>query len=171
MASELKSLSDIDLSKLPEATGWKFTLVVSSYHNDITFPLRDGAVEMLKAKGVSENDIRTEFVPGTYELTSAAQMVAESSNSDAIICLGCVIKGQTDHDKYINHAVAQGLTKVGLEYRLPVIFGVLTPNTHEQATDRAGGKHGNKGHEAAAAALEMVAMRKRLLGQKQKAGF
>jgi 6,7-dimethyl-8-ribityllumazine synthase len=171
MASDLRSLSDIEIDRLPEAKGWRFAVLVSNYHEDITHPLRDGAIEMLKARFVADEDILIDYVPGTYELTSGAQMLAESAKVDAIICLGCVIKGHTDHDKYINHAVAQGLTHLGIKYHMPVIFGVLTPNNHQQAVQRAGGSLGNKGHEAAAAAIEMVAMKHRLGGRSQKAGF
>lgn len=171
MASEIKSLSDIEIESLPEAQGWRFGLLVSRYHDDITTPLRDGAIEMLKARFVHDEDILIDYVPGTFELPVAAQFLAEVAKLDAVICLGCVIKGNTDHDKYINHAVAQGLTNLGLKFNLPVIFGVLTPNNHQQAVQRSGGALGNKGHEAAAAAIEMVAMKRKLFNHSNKAGF
>jgi 6,7-dimethyl-8-ribityllumazine synthase len=95
-------------------------------------------------------------VPGSFELTLGAQLLAQHEEIDAVICLGVVIQGETKHDDYICHAVAQGITNVGLKFNKPVIFGLVTTNTLEQAWDRAGGKHGNKGVEAAVAAIHML---------------
>lgn len=156
MATYLKSLSEYDANNVPSGKGKKFALIVSEYNPDITFSLRDAAIETLLQHEVEESDIELTHVPGTFELPSAATIINEKYQPDAIICIGCVIKGETDHDKYINHAVAQGLVNLSLEIYKPVIFGVLTPNTHQQALDRAGGKHGNKGVEAAVTALKML---------------
>lgn len=155
MASGLKNLSDYDPNAVPSAAGFTFGIVVADYHTDITFPLRNGALQTLKDHGASEEQIVEVHAPGTFELPLSAMHLLENG-CDAVICLGCVIKGETDHDKYINHAVAKGIMDLNLEYSQPVIFGVLTPNTHQQALDRAGGKHGNKGVEAAVAAIKMV---------------
>jgi len=157
VASILKSLSDYDLNEVPSASGFRFGIVVADYHTDITFSLRDAAIKTLIKHGASESDIEEVHAPGTFELPLAAAHLL-SGGKDAVICLGCVIKGETDHDKYINHAVAKGIMDLNLEYGQPVIFGVLTPNTKQQALDRAGGAHGNKGVEAAIAAIKMVNM-------------
>ncbi len=112
----------------------------------------------LKEHGVREDDIYIQVVPGTFELPYAAQKLIKDEKLDAAICIGCVIKGDTDHDKYINAAVTNAIMDLNLKHELPVIFGVLTPNTKQQALDRAGGKHGNKGVEAAVSALKMSAI-------------
>ncbi len=156
MATALKSLSDHDPNEIPDISGNSFALVVADYHTDITFPLRDAAVETLLKYGAKEEDISIHYVPGAFELTAGAHFVATSLDVNAIICLGCVIKGDTDHDKYIDHAVAQGITDLIIRHSLPISFGLLTPNTHQQAVDRSGGKHGNKGVEAAIAAIKMA---------------
>ncbi|MEX0812481.1 MAG: 6,7-dimethyl-8-ribityllumazine synthase [Chitinophagales bacterium] len=158
MATFLKSLSDYDPANVPSGKGRRFSVIVSEYNSDITFALRDAAIETLLKHHVKEEDILLDHVPGTFELPSAAAMLYKKYKPDALICIGCVIKGETDHDKYINHAVAQGLVNLSLEILKPVIFGVLTPNTHQQALDRAGGKHGNKGVEAAFTALKMLGL-------------
>lgn len=158
MATHLKSLSEYDFEAVPSGKEKRFILIVSEYNSDITFPLRDAAYETLLKHEVAEKDIEIVYVPGAYELPSGATLAHQKSKPDALICLGCVIKGETDHDKYINHAVAQGLVNLSLEIKKPVIFGLLTPNTHEQAKDRSGGKHGNKGVEAATSALKMLGL-------------
>ncbi len=158
MASSLKNLSDYNPEKIPSVEGKKFGIVVSDYNSDITFKLLEGCVETLLKHGAHENDIYVEYVPGAFELTFGAKIILDKYPVDAAICLGCVIKGETDHDKYINHAVAQGVTQLSLQTGKPVIFGLLTPNTYQQAADRAGGKHGNKGVEAAVAAIKMVVL-------------
>jgi len=155
MASGIKNLSDYNPDEVPSASGFRFGLVVTDYHTEITYALREAAIGTLLKHGASEENIDEIHAPGTFELPLSAQHLLEKG-CDAVICIGCVIKGGTDHDKYINHAVAQGIMNLNLEYSQPVIFGVLTPNTMEQAKDRAGGKHGNKGVEAALAAIKMV---------------
>ena len=116
-----------------------------------------GAYETLLKHGAQEKNIITQTVPGSFELTLGAQKMAQKPEVDAVICLGCVIQGETKHFDFICHAVAQGITDVSIKFNKPVIFGVLTPNTQEQAMDRAGGKHGNKGDEAAITAIKMLA--------------
>lgn len=111
--------------------------------------------------GAQPENILISFVPGSYELTLGAQLQLENANIDAVICLGCVIQGETRHFDFICDAVAQGITNLNIKYNKPVIFGVLTPN-NQQAIDRAGGKHGNKGDEAAATAIKMLALKHKL---------
>ena len=156
MASSLKNLSEYDADKIPNGKGKKIGIVVSEWNKAVTFKLHEGCWETLLKHGVDEKDITLQIVPGSFELPMGARQLAIQEKPDAIICLGCVIKGETDHDKYINQAVASGIMQLGLTTGIPVIFGVLTPNTQEQAEERAGGKHGNKGVEAAIAALRMT---------------
>jgi 6,7-dimethyl-8-ribityllumazine synthase len=143
----------------------RIAVMVSKWNNEITHVLRDGAVALLVAAGVSEKNIFVYDVPGSYELPSAAQFALEVDLSlDAVICLGVVIQGETRHFDFICDSVAQGIRQVSMDYNKPVIFGVLTPNTDQQARDRAGGKYGNKGEEAAVAALEMIDLQRSLQG-------
>jgi 6,7-dimethyl-8-ribityllumazine synthase len=123
----------------------------------VTNALYAGAYETLIKHGAQEKNIISQTVPGSFELTLGAQKMAQKPDVDAVICLGCVIQGETKHFDFICHAVAQGITDVSIKFNKPVIFGVLTPNTQEQAMDRAGGKHGNKGDEAAITAIKMLA--------------
>lgn len=134
----------------------KFAVIVSEWNEEVTESLYQGAYETLVANGVAKDNIIRKSVPGSFELTLAAQWMAEQKNIDAVICLGCVIQGETRHFDFICDAVAHGITNVALKYNKPVIFGVLTPNNQKQALDRAGGKHGNKGDEAAITAIKML---------------
>ena len=150
-----KNLSQYQRGSVPEASGMRVGIVVSEWNSDVTFALKDGAVQTLLEHGVNENDIALRYVPGSFELTAGAQMMAKKNIFDAIICLGCVIRGETPHFDYICQGVTVGLTQVSIKYEIPVIFGVLTTNSLEQALERAGGKHGNKGVEAAITAIKM----------------
>lgn len=134
----------------------KFGIVVSEWNDQVTESLLTGAVETLLKHGVKKENIFRKNVPGSFELTLGAQWLAEIKEIDAVICLGCVIQGETRHFDFICDAVAHGITNVGLKFNKPVIFGVLTPDTLQQALDRAGGKHGNKGDEAAITAIKML---------------
>ncbi|MCF8236585.1 MAG: 6,7-dimethyl-8-ribityllumazine synthase [Saprospiraceae bacterium] len=156
MSSTRKSLSDPGPSPIPNAQKFRFGLVVSQWHDDITGPLSKGAVDTLLEYGAREDSIYRIDVPGTFELPMGARMLNSRTKLDAIICIGCVIKGETAHNEYINQAVANGLVQFGLMSGIPCVFGVLTPNSLEQAQDRAGGKHGNKGIEAAVTAIQMA---------------
>lgn len=140
----------------------RFGIVVSEWNTEITEALYEGARSTLLKFGVSEYDVVRRNVPGSYELTLGAQLMAERKEFDAIICIGVVIQGETKHFDFICGAVGQGLTNLNIKYNLPVIFGVLTPNTMQQALDRAGGVHGNKGDEAAITAIKMAALKKEL---------
>jgi 6,7-dimethyl-8-ribityllumazine synthase len=156
MATRLKNLSSYSDTNLNQITDKKFALVVSEWNSEITEALYQGAYDTLLKNGALKDNLIRRTVPGSFELSLGAQWMAQLEEIDAVICLGCVIQGDTKHFDFICQAVAQGLTDVALKYNKPVIFGVLTPNTHQQALDRAGGKHGNKGDEAAITAIKML---------------
>ena len=162
MASTIKNLSDYSNKNLINIGDKKFAIVVSEWNDQVTESLYNGAIQTLKEYGATEENIISETVPGSYELCLGAQWMAEQPDVDAVICLGCVIQGETRHFDFICDAVAQGLTRVSLDFNKPVIFGVLTPDTLQQALDRAGGKHGNKGDEAAITAIKMLGLRQKL---------
>ncbi|HEY0030341.1 MAG TPA: 6,7-dimethyl-8-ribityllumazine synthase [Bacteroidia bacterium] len=162
MSSAHKNLSEFEGSDIPSGAGMRIGIVVAEWNAAITGALFDGAVRTLVDNGVKKDDILITTVPGTFELTLGSQFLCEDKSIDAVIALGCVIQGETRHFDFICDAVAHGITNVSLKYNKPVIFGVLTPNTLQQAQDRAGGKHGNKGDEAAVTALKMVALKKGL---------
>lgn len=136
----------------------RFAIVVSRYNESITEKLLDGAVEQLRAAGIADPSIDVARVPGAWEIPLAAQRMARSGKYRAVCCLGAVIRGETTHDQHINRQVSLSLGQLSLETGIPVLFGVLTCNSLEQAIHRAGGNVGNKGQECAAAALEMVAL-------------
>jgi 6,7-dimethyl-8-ribityllumazine synthase len=135
-------------------------IVVAQWHNDITGALLKGAIDSLKKSGIPSSSIIIKHVPGSFELPLGAQWLREHDNADAVLCLGCIIQGETPHFDYISQAVANGIMALNLKYNIPVIFGVLTTNTVKQAKQRSGGKHGNKGADAAIAALEMLELKK-----------
>ena len=162
MSSANKNLSNFEGSEIPTGKGIRIGIVVAEWNIAITGALRDGAIKTLLENGVAEKDIVLKYVPGSFELTMGAQFLCEDKTIDGVITLGCVIQGETRHFDFICDAVAHGVTNVSLKYNKPVIFGLLTPNTVQQAEDRAGGKHGNKGDEAAVTALKMIALKKEL---------
>ena len=162
MSSTDKNLSEFSTGGLADVSGLKFAIVVAEWNGEVTEQLFEGARHTLLSNGVSEENIIRGDVPGSYELTLASQWFAQREDIAAVIALGAVIKGETLHNEYINHAVAQGLANVSLKYDKPVIFGVLTPNNLQQALDRAGGKHGNKGDEAAITALKMISLKTKI---------
>lgn len=166
MATNLKNLSAFE-KELPSASGLRFGIVVSEWNSEITDKLLEGALETLLKQEVDEEDIIIKNVPGSFELTMGAQFMGEYTEVDAVICLGCVIKGETPHFDYICQAVAQGLTNVSLEYNIPVIFGVLTTLNADQAKERAGGEHGNKGIEAAVTALKMAMLQDEMMEEQE----
>jgi len=147
-------------SNVPDASGMKIGVVVAEWNSEVTFAMKEDAVQTLMKHGVKENDIILRHVPGSFELTAGTQMMARYAFVDAIIGIGCVIRGETPHFDYICQSVAAGLTQVSIDFEIPVIFGVLTTNNLEQALDRSGGKHGNKGVEAAVTAIKMVALKR-----------
>ena len=140
----------------------RFAIVVSRYNEHITGKLLAGAVETLQAAGVADGDIDVAWVPGAWEIPLVAQRFAQAEEYVAVLCLGAVIKGETTHDEHINRQVSLSLGQIALATDVPVLFGVLTCNTVEQAIHRAGGNVGNKGVECAQAALEMVRLLERL---------
>lgn len=152
-----KNLS-VFASEVPSAAGMKFGIVVAEWNSEITGALLDGAAKTLREAGCAEHNIVVKYVPGTFELTLGAQFLAEYTDVDAVIVLGCVIQGETRHFDYVCQGVTQGITQLMINWNMPVAFGVLTTDTMQQALDRAGGKLGNKGDEAAATAIKMVAM-------------
>ena len=156
MATVNKNLSNYDFSLVPSARGMKFGVVVAEWNENITEGLFKGAMEALLNCGCEESNIFRKNVPGSFELPLAAQFFFESTDVDAVICLGSVIQGETKHFDYVCQSTALGIKDVSLKYNKPVIFGVLTDNTMQQAVDRSGGKHGNKGTEAAISAIKMV---------------
>jgi 6,7-dimethyl-8-ribityllumazine synthase len=140
----------------------RFAIVVSRYNEHITSKLLAGAVETLRAAGINDESIDVAWVPGAWEIPLVAQQLAQSDSYAAVLCLGAVIRGETTHDEHINRQVSLSLGQIALETEVPVLFGVLTCNTLEQAIHRAGGNVGNKGVECAAAALEMVRLLQKL---------
>jgi 6,7-dimethyl-8-ribityllumazine synthase len=155
-----RNLSEYDPNIVPDASDMRFGIVVSDWNKEITWSLLNAAVNTLKKQGCKEKNIIVKHVPGSFELTLGAQLLAEYDDLDAIICLGCVIQGETPHFTYICQGVTQGITQLNLEYNIPFIFGVLTTNSQQQAIDRAGGKLGNKGDEAAVTAIKMAALQR-----------
>src|ERR1700712_3755023 len=156
MATQLKNLSDFSGIEVPSAAPYSFGIVVSEWNTEITNALYQGAYKNLLDNGALAANITTYAVPGSFELTSGADLLLKNSKLDAIICLGCVIQGETRHFDFICNAVAIGLTNIAIKYSKPVIFGVLTINNQQQAIDRSGGKHGNKGDKAAIPAIKMA---------------
>ena len=151
-----KDLSLYDFKSVPSAENMRFGIVVAEWNPEVTFALANGAIETLKKHGAKDENILLKHVPGSFELPLGAQFMAEYGNVDAVIILGCVIQGETRHFDYICEGVTQGTKDLNLKYNKPFIFGLLTTNNQQQALDRAGGKHGNKGDEAAVTAIKMI---------------
>jgi len=162
MATVNNNLSDYDISSVPNASKMVFGIVVSEWNEKITKGLLNGAYTTLLKHGAIESNITVKFIPGAFELPLGAQTMLEKTNVDAVICLGSVIQGETKHFDFVCEGAALGIKDVALKYNKPVIFGVLTDNTEQQAIDRSGGKHGNKGDEAAVTAIKMVDFQKSL---------
>jgi 6,7-dimethyl-8-ribityllumazine synthase len=155
-------LSDYDSESVPDAGKMRFGIVVSDWNSKITHALLEAATVTLKKHGATDKNIVIRHVPGSFELSLGAQFLAEYDDLDAIICLGCIIQGETPHFNYICQGVTQGITQLNLEYNIPFIFGVLTTLNLEQAMERAGGRHGNKGDEAAVTAIKMAALQREM---------
>ncbi|MBL1231370.1 MAG: 6,7-dimethyl-8-ribityllumazine synthase [Flavobacteriales bacterium] len=160
MATVNKNLSDYDAASIPDGASMKIAIVVAEWNEQITQGLLNGAYNTLLKHNVAKENIVIQYVPGSFELPLGAQTLLEKTTLDAVICLGSVIQGETKHFDFVCNATALGIKDVALKYNKPVIFGVLTDNTMQQAIDRSGGKHGNKGDEAAITALKMVAFQK-----------
>ena len=145
-----------------DAKGLKMTLIVSRFNEFISTKLLDGALDCLRRHGIKEDDVSVVWVPGSFEIPFLAKKIALKKEVDAIIALGAIIRGATDHYEYIASEVAKGIAHTALETGIPVIFGVLTTDTIEQAVERAGTKLGNKGFDAAMSAIEMANLNKKL---------
>lgn len=158
-----KNLSDYKLEQLEILNDVSIGIIVSEWNKEVTENLLEGALNTLKEHGVQSNQIKVETVPGSFELPLGAQMMIEYAEVDAVICLGAVIQGETRHFEFISQAVAQNINRLSTDYTTPVIFGVLTTENQQQAKERSGGKHGNKGVEAAVSALKMLSLEYKLL--------
>ena len=158
MATALSNLSDYNTEDVPNANGLRIGLIVSQWNKEITHALYKGAVETLISHGVKDQDIITFHVPGSFELPFGASKMIDKHAPDAVIVIGSVIQGETKHFDFVCQATAQGVMDLNIQTQTPVIFCVLTDNTLQQAHDRSGGKHGNKGVEAAVAAIQMATL-------------
>ncbi|MEA1874375.1 MAG: 6,7-dimethyl-8-ribityllumazine synthase [Bacteroidota bacterium] len=159
MSTQNRNLSDNKLDNYPDAKSWKIGILTAEWNPEVTHALRDAAVNLLHENGVMPKHINLQDVPGSFELIHGAKIMAETGKFDAVICFGCIIQGETRHFDFIAQGVTQGIVDLNIKYNIPFVFGVLTTNDQQQALDRAGGKHGNKGDEAAAAALKMIQLK------------
>ena len=151
-----------EIQPAPTSTADRYAIVVAQWNRSVTGVLLDGAVATLTAAGLPDDHIDVAWVPGSWEIPLIAQRMAASARYAAVICLGAVVRGETSHDQHINRGVSLAIGEIALQFDLPVLFGILTCESMEQALDRAGGNHGNKGSECAEAALHMVALLKNL---------
>ncbi len=156
MATVNKNLSHYDKDSIPNGADFKIGIVVSEWNENITFNLLKGAKEALLENGVKEENILVYYAPGSFELPLASQWLLEKEDIDGVVAIGSVIQGETKHFDFVCDATAKGIKDVSLKYNKPAIFCVLTDNNLQQAIDRSGGKHGNKGVEAAIACIKMV---------------
>jgi len=156
MATAFQPLSSYNPDTVPDATAMRFGIVVSEWNRQITEKLFEGTYKTLIRHGACPENIYNEWVPGSFELTFCARQMAEKLPIDAVIVIGCVIKGDTPHFDYVCLSVTKGITELNLRYDIPFIFGVLTTDDRIQAEERAGGKYGNKGDEAAITAIKMI---------------
>ncbi|MFQ7112815.1 6,7-dimethyl-8-ribityllumazine synthase [Hallella bergensis] len=156
MATTLHNLSDYDFSKVPDASNMCFGIVVSEWNPEITGALLDGAVKTLEKHGTIPENIHVKTVPGSFELVYGAQQMCKNDGFDAVIILGCVIRGETPHFDYICEGVTHGISYLNANQNIPVVFGLLTTNDLQQAKDRSGGRLGNKGDECAIVAIKMA---------------
>jgi len=156
MATAYHNLSEYDINSVPSAEGLKFGIVVSEWNENITAALLHGAEETLKKHGVKAEDIIVYTVPGSFELTYGASLFVKSGKVDAVIALGCVVRGDTPHFDYVCAGTTQGIAALNAQGDIPVIYGLITTENMQQAEDRAGGVLGNKGDECAITAIKMV---------------
>ena len=158
MATELHNLSAYNPETVPEASRLRFAVIVSEWNPEVTEKLKEGAFNTLLKHGVKPDNITVVYVPGSFELVYAAKRIVGSIRPDAVIGLGCVIRGETPHFEYVCAGVTQGFSTLNAAGDIPYIFGLLTTDNQQQAIDRAGGKHGNKGDECAVTAIKMAAL-------------
>ncbi|MCQ2131840.1 MAG: 6,7-dimethyl-8-ribityllumazine synthase [Bacteroidaceae bacterium] len=161
MSTKNHNLSLYDINSVPDASGMKIGIVVAEWNENITGALLQGALDTLLLNGVKEEDIHTETVPGSFELVFGSAQMAQT-DVDAVIAIGCVIRGDTPHFDYICQGTTQGLAHLNATQGKPIIYGLLTTNNLEQAQERAGGRLGNKGDECAVTAIKMVALSRKL---------
>lgn len=172
MSSSHQNLSTLDKENIKNLEHSKIAVITAAWNHEITFAMRDACIETLHSFNCLDENIINVEVPGAFELPSAAKMLLANHKIDAIICIGCVIRGETKHDEYISNAVASGIMTLSIASGKPVIFGVLTPNDLQQAKDRSGGKYGNKGVEAAQTAVKMIHLANEVKNiDKKKIGF
>ena len=162
MATAYHNLSDYDFNSVPNAEDMRFGIVVSEWNYNITGALLAGAVKTLQTHGAKDENILVQHVPGSFELTFGSAQMIQSGKVDAVIAIGCVVRGDTPHFDYICEGVTAGLSRLNVEYDVPVIFGLITTNNLLQAQERSGGRLGNKGDECAITALQMMAFRQHL---------
>jgi 6,7-dimethyl-8-ribityllumazine synthase len=160
MSTENHNLSDYDDHQLASAADMRFGIVVSEWNPNVTEKLLEGVLETLQKQGAMPDQIIVHSVPGSFELVYGSKLLVEKANVDAVIALGSVVRGDTPHFDYICQGVAQGIANLNIIQPIPVIFGVLTTDNMQQATDRAGGRYGNKGDEAAITAIKMVTLKR-----------
>lgn len=161
MATENKNLSQYDKKIIPNAESLRFGIITSQWNEQVTYGMRNGAIETLKDCGAIDDNILLWEVPGSFELVHAAKRMLDTNEVDAIIVIGCVIQGETRHFDFVCQGVAQGIAQLNAEQsKVPIIFCVLTDNTFQQSLDRSGGKLGNKGVEAAITAIKMAVLGK-----------
>ena len=156
MATALHHLSDYDSAQVPDASNMCFGIVVSEWNPEVTGALLDGAVSTLEKHGALPENIHVKRVPGSFELIYGAHQMTLNDSYDAVIILGCVIRGETPHFDYICQGVTQGIAQLNVTSQTPVVYGLLTTNDLQQAKDRSGGKLGNKGDECAVVAIQMA---------------
>ena len=156
MATAFQPLSNYNPDTVPNAESMRFGIVVSEWNRQVTEKLFEGTYNTLIRHGVHPDNIYMEWVPGSFELTFGARQMAESLPIDAVIVIGCVVKGDTPHFDYVCMSVTQGITALNVKYDIPFIFGMLTTDNMLQAEERAGGRYGNKGDEAAITAIKMT---------------
>ncbi len=156
MATAYHNLSSYNPDTVPDGSNMTIGIVVSEWNDGVTNSLLQGTIDVLIKHGVKEENILIDYVPGSFELTFGAKHMAENKSVDAVIALGCVVRGGTPHFEYVCSGVTQGITDLNIRYDIPFIFGLLTTDTMQQALDRAGGIHGNKGDESAITALKMI---------------
>lgn len=156
MATAYHHLSDYDPTNVPDASNMKFGIVVSEWNENITGALLQGAIDTLHRHGAKDEHLIVLTVPGSFELTFGAAQMIKSGKVDAVIALGCVVRGDTPHFDYVCQGTTQGLASLNATYDVPVIYGLITTNDMQQAEDRAGGKLGNKGDECAITAIKMI---------------
>ena len=162
MASALHNLSSYDPTTVPNGDGWKLGIIVSEWNEEVTGALLEGAYNTLLKHGVKAEDIIVKTVPGSFELIYGSAAMIEDTDVDAVIAIGCVVRGDTPHFDYVCAGTTQGIAHLNATCDVPVIYGLITTNNMEQAEDRAGGKLGNKGDEGAITAIKMVDFKRKL---------